>query len=296
MNRIKRFGRSGVPYVIPALLIIALVMLYPLLYTLVMGFFKKTLMKPDPVFVGFSQFGKLFTNRVFVQTIGNTLVWTAGSVFLQFTIGFALSLLLHQPFVKGKTVLRILLMVPWVLPSIIGSSVWKWMYNADYGIINYVFQMLRIIPENQTWLSNPDAAMGSVIAVNAWKMFPFVLLMVEAALQSVSKELKEAALIDGANAYQSFWTVTWPTIAQTCFSVILLLIIWTLNAFTFVYNLTLGGPAHKTEVMAMFIHNKAFAEFNFGMASAASAVLFLITMTISLVYIVLTKSSDEEVA
>lgn len=293
MGKLRKFGRSGVPFVLPALLVIAMVMLYPLLYTLVMSLFKKTLMKPDAVFVGLQQFTKLFSNRVFLMTIGNTVVWTLGSVALQFGLGFAVSLLLHQRFVKGKTVLRILLMVPWVLPSIIGSSVWKWMYNADYGIINYVLQWLGWIPAAKTWLSNPDTAMGAVIAVNAWKMFPFVLLMVEAALQSVSRDLKEAARIDGAGPLRSFAAVTWPAIAETCYSVILLLVIWTLNAFTFIYNLTMGGPAHKTEVMAMFIHNKAFVEFDFGMASAASTVLFGITMTISVLYILLTRHAKE---
>lgn len=293
MGRIRKFNRSGVPFVLPAIVVIALVMLYPLLYTLVMSMFRKTLMKPTPSYVGIAQFTKLFSNKVFLLTIRNTLVWTIGSVTLQFGIGFGSALLLHRWFVKGKTILRILIMVPWVLPSVIGSSVWKWMYNADYGIINYILQALGLISGDKTWLSNPSTAMGAVIVVNAWKMFPFVMLMVEAALQSVSRELKEAALIDGASPYSLFANVTWPAISGTCYSVILLLIIWTLNAFTFIYNLTMGGPAHKTEVLAMFIHNKAFVEFDFGLASAASTVLFLMTMTISVLYIILTRRHEE---
>lgn len=293
MEKIRKFSRSGVSFVLPALLVIALVMLYPLLYTLGMGLFKKTLMKPVPLFVGFQQFTKLFSNRIFLSTISNTMVWTVGSVTLQFAFGFASALLIHRHFIKGKTLLRILIMVPWVLPSVIGSSVWKWMYNADYGIINYLMQVLGWIPSARTWLSSSDTAMGAVIAVNTWKMFPFVMLMVEAALQSVSRELKEAAMIDGANPLHTFAAVTWPAIADTCYSIILLLVIWTLNAFTFIYNLTMGGPAHKTEVMAMFIHNKAFVEFDFGMASAASTVLFMMTMTISVLYILLTRHAKE---
>lgn len=185
-------------------------------------------------------------------------------------------------------------MIPWVTPSIIGSAVWKWMYNADYGIINFIFCSLGLIEKNQTWLSNPNIAMWAVIAVNTWKMFPFILLMIEASLQSVSKDLKEAALIDGANVWNIFRNVTWPSIAATCYSTILLMIIWTLNAFTFIYAMTEGGPAHKTEVMAMYIYKKAFMNYDFGIASAASAVLFVLSMSVSLVYLYLTRDKEDK--
>lgn len=289
LNKMKR---SGALYVAPAFLVVALVMLYPLIYTLTMGFFKNTLFLKSPVFCGVDQYVKLFGDEIFRGSIVHTLAWTFGSVFFQFILGFAMALILHQAFVKGKTVLRIFLMVPWVLPSIIGSAVWKWMYNADYGVINFIFKSLGIISENRTWLSSPQTAMPSIVAVNVWKMFPFVMLMIEAALQGVSKELKEAALIDGANKFQIFKNVTWAGIRPQCYSVLLLMTIWTLNAFTFVYALTEGGPAHSTEVMAMYIYRKAFTDYDFGLASAASTVLFLLCMCVSFVYIRKTNRED----
>lgn len=290
----KKVRQSGIPYVVPALAMVALVMLYPLVYTLIISFFKNTLFMKATEFFGIGQYKALLEDRYFVGSISQTLVWTFGSVFFQFTLGFAMALLLHQQFVKGKTVLRIFLMVPWVLPSVIGSAVWKWMYNADYGIINYVLKTIGVISQNKTWLSSPDTAMLSVIVVNVWKMFPYVMLMIEAALQGVSKELKEAAVIDGAGKFEIFRNVTWPAIAPQCYSVLLLMLVWTLNAFTFVYNLTGGGPAHSTEVMAMYIYKKAFTDFDFGMASAASTILFVICMLISLIYIRLTKEGDAQ--
>ena len=108
----------------------------------------------------------------------------------------------------------------------------------------------------------------------------------------VSKDLKEAAVIDGANILDIFKNVTWPSIAATCYSTILLMIIWTLNAFTFIYAMTEGGPAHKTEVMAMYIYKRAFMDYDFGMASAASAVLFVLSMSVSLVYLYLTREKE----
>lgn len=288
----KRINR-GILYIIPALIVIGFVMLYPLGYTLIMGFFKKTLYKPQPIFAGLYQFKKLLNDPIFFQSVKNTFVWTFGSVTFQFLIGFSLAMLLHQSFVKGKTLLRILLMIPWILPSIIGASDWKWMYNADYGIINYIFKSLHIIDTYQTWLSTPSTAMLSVIVVNVWKMFPFVILMIEASLYGVQKTLKEAALIDGAGYIKTFKVVVWPSISSTCYSIILLLTIWTLNAFTFIYALTLGGPAHSTEVLAMYIHNKAFTEFNFGYASAASTVLFGLSILTSLVYLYVTTKNED---
>jgi multiple sugar transport system permease protein len=290
---IRKWSRSGAFYVLPAMILVAGVMLYPLVYSLVMGFFENTLVSPTPKFVGVQQYVTLFGSKIFVNSITHTLEWTFGSVLFQFSVGFLVALLLHQPFVKGKTVLRILLMVPWVLPSVIGASVWKWMFNADYGLINYVFTVLGVIPKSQTWLSGVSTAMNSVIAVNVWKMFPFVLLMVEAALQGVPGELKEASIIDGANPFQTFRAVTWPAISSACYSVLLLLIIWTLNAFTFIYTLTEGGPARKTEVMAMFIQKKAFTDYDFGMACAASMVLFALCMIVSFIHGRVTARGEE---
>jgi multiple sugar transport system permease protein len=283
---------TGLIFVLPSLVIIGIVMLYPLGYTLCLGFFKKTLLKPIPVFVGFSQYAKLFADPVFINAIVNTFVWTIGSVTFQFLLGFAIALLLHQDFVKYKTIWRIFLMIPWVLPSIIGAADWKWMFNGDYGIINYIFTALHIIPAYKTWLSNTDTAMATVIFVNVWKMFPYVLLMIEAALQGVSKEVKEAAVIDGSNTFTTFKVAIWPVIAPTCYSLILLLTIWTLNAFTFVYALTEGGPAHSTEVLALYINIKAFQNLDFGLASGASTVLFVLSFLTGLLYLRMSKEEN----
>ncbi len=290
---IESIKRSGVLYVVPAVIVVSIVMLYPLIYTLSMGFFEYTLMMESPVFTGFNQYIKLFNNKIFLSSIRNTLVWTFGSVFFQFAIGFILAMVIHQSFVKFKTSFRILLMVPWVMPSIISSAVWKWMYNADYGIINYVLSSFGLVSPGRTWLSNPNYAMWAVIAVNVWKMFPFILLMIEAALQGVPESLKEAARIDGANQITVFRHITWPSIRATCYSTILLMTIWTLNAFTFIYALTEGGPAHKTEVLSMFIYKRAFTDYNFGIASAASTILFCFSMGISVIYLYLTKEKGE---
>ncbi|MRH41600.1 ABC transporter permease subunit [Aquibacillus halophilus] len=275
----------GYLFVAPAVIAVALVLLYPLLHTIFLSFFKSSLMSDATEFVGFAQYIELIKDKLFINSLRATFIWTVGSVVFQFLIGIFAALVINQSFIKFKMLFRILIMVPWVLPSIIGVNIWKWAYHPDFGIINHFLISTGIISENISWLSGANTAIISITIVNVWKMFPFVMLMIEAALQSVSNELKEAARMDGANTVRIFFTVTLPHISGTCYTVVLLLTIWTLNAFTFVYALTEGGPAHASEVMSMFIYKFAFQNYDFGMASAASVFLFLITSTFAVFYI-----------
>lgn len=275
----------GLMYVAPAIIIVALVLAFPLLYTFFLSFHKNNLFTAGNEFAGFSQFVKLIKDPIFVLTIKNTLIWTVGCVVLQFILGTIAAIAINQQYVKGKTLIRILIMVPWVLPSIVGVKVWEWSYHPDFGIINHFLMSTGIISNSITWLSGVEIALWSVIIVNVWKMFPFVMLMVEAALQGVPNELKEAARMDGAKAIRTFFTVTVPHIYSTLLTIILLLTIWTFNAFTFIYVLTQGGPAHKSEILSMYIYRQAFQNYDFGFASTASVVLFLIILFFSVIYI-----------
>ncbi|MBP1995986.1 carbohydrate ABC transporter permease [Paenibacillus eucommiae] len=293
LHRFKFARNPGLIYVAPAVIVIAFVMLYPLIYTFYMSFNKSDIFSDQLKFVGFSQYVELFQDKLFLNSVKATLIWTVGSVFFQFLIGFVAAVVINQSFIRFKTGLRILIMVPWVLPSIIGVNIWKWSYHPDFGIINYILKSLGIISTNITWVSGADTALLSAIIVNVWKMYPFVMLMVEASLQSVPQQLRDAAKVDGAGPVRAFLNVTMPYIASTCYTVILLLTIWTFNAFTFIYALTEGGPAHKSEILSMYIYKFAFQNFDFGMASTASVVLFAITAAFAVVYIKFFLKGDE---
>ncbi len=293
MKKSKIKVNKGYLYILPTLLIVAFVMLFPLLYNITLSFFEKTIYSKSWSFVGLEQYQKLLKSATFRGALKNTLVWTFFSVLFQFAIGFICAMLLSQDRVKHKTLIRCLIMLPWVLPSIIGSLTWKWMYHSDYGIINAILVNLGIVDSGIPWTGSKQTALISAIIVNAWKMFPLVLLYIEAILQSVSKELKEAAVVDGAKGFHIFRVVTWPHIAPTCQSVILLLTIWTLNAFTFIFILTGGGPGTSSQVLSMFIYKEAFQNYDFGMAATASTILFLIVSAFATVYILLTSRGDE---
>ncbi|NHN31495.1 carbohydrate ABC transporter permease [Paenibacillus agricola] len=293
MQALKNIRNPGLMFVLPAVLIIALIMIFPLIYTIVLSFNKSDIYSDSWTFVGVSQYVELFKNPDFLLSLYVTFLWTIGSVVFQFLFGFAAAVVINQDFIKWKTLIRILLMVPWVIPSIISVNVWKWLYHADFGIINHILKSLGIITTSINWVSDEHTALFSAILVNVWKMYPLVMIMIEAALQSVPKELKDASNVDGATGWRQFRAVTIPHISSTCMSVILLLTIWTLNAFTFVFVLTEGGPAHQTEILSLFIYKAGFQNYNFGIAAAASTVLFIITAVLSFVYMKLLMKGED---
>lgn len=274
----------GYVYILPALLVVALVLLMPLCYTLGLSFFDYDLYSRSYSWAGLEQVATILKDKVFVNALKNTMIWTIGSVFFQFVLGFMLALIVNSSYVKNKTPWRILLMVPWVLPSVVSAMVWKWCYHSDYGIINEVFKRLGLISESISWIGSKETALLSCIIVNVWKMVPFVMLMMEAALQNVSTDLKEAAQLDGANPLQIFWNVTIPEIRTTMNTVICLLTIWTMNSFTFIYLLTEGGPNRQSQTVAIYIYEKAFKNYDFGGASAAATVLFIATAALVYIY------------
>lgn len=295
MKRIK-IGRkdTGTLYIVPALLVVASVMLFPLLYNITLSFFEKSIYNPDWKFVGIDQYKMLLTDKGFLNALKNTVFWTFFSVLFQFAIGFICALVLSLDRVRCRGVWRCLIMLPWILPAVIGSMVWKWMYHSDFGILNTVLMNMGIIDSALPWTGSKDLALIAAIIVNTWKMFPLVILYIEAALQSVPGSLHDAASVDGANVWERFKVITWPHIAGTCKTVVLLLIIWTLNAFTFIFVLTGGGPGTSSQVLSMFIYKEAFQNFNFGSAATASSILFIIVALFSSIYIKSTIGGDED--
>ncbi len=296
--RIKRMklGRkdTGTLYIVPALLVVASVMLFPLLYNISLSFFEKSIYNPDWNFVGIEQYKMLLTDKGFLNALKNTVIWTFFSVLFQFAIGFICALVLSQDRVRCRGIWRCLIMLPWILPAVIGSMVWKWMYHSDFGILNTILMNLGIIDSALPWTGSKELALISAIIVNTWKMFPLVILYIEAALQSVPGSLHDAAAVDGANVWNRFKVITWPHISGTCKTVVLLLTIWTLNAFTFIFVLTGGGPGTSSQVLSMFIYKEAFQNFNFGRAATASSILFVIVALFSSIYIKSTIGGDED--
>ena len=289
----KKFN-SGVFYIIPALLVVASVMLFPIGYNVSQSFFENTLFNNGWEFVGLKQYAEVLVDPNFLNALWNTIKWTLLCVVFQFLLGAICALVLSSDLLRRRGILRALIMLSWVLPSVIGSMIWKWMYHTDFGILNAVLIRIGLISEPLSWTGTSSLALISAIIVNVWKMFPLVLLYIEASLQSVPVELYQAAAVDGANSWDRFKAVTLPHIAGTCKTVVLLLTIWTLNSFTFIYVLTGGGPGTSSQVLSLLIHQEAFVKFNFGRAATASTLLFVIVAIFSSFYIRSTMKGDEQ--
>jgi multiple sugar transport system permease protein len=281
---LARSGRLGIWFVAPAILVLLLVVTYPILYQAYLSLFRSAFFVDHSEFVGLRNYVDTFSNAQFWHAMWRMAIWTAACVSLQFVLGFAAALVFNERFF-GRGLLRALLLVPWIVPVVVAASTWRWMYHPDFGVINALMRQLGFIEQNVNWLGNPDLALWSVVLVNVWKMFPFVMLMLLAGLQAIPRQLYEAAWVDGANILHTFRFVTLPAMRAVSVVTLLLLIIWTLNSFTIIFVMTEGGPLRSTEVMSLYIYRLAFRNFQFEEAAAVAMILFVVMLVFSVFYI-----------
>jgi multiple sugar transport system permease protein len=179
---------------------------------------------------------------------------------------------------------RSLLIIPWAIPEVVACLVWILMYDKDYGIINHILRNIGLLKVNIGYLQDPSVALSAAMAVNIWKGFPFVAIMLLAGFQSISKEQYEAADIDGANAWQKLLRITIPGIKPVSKVVFLLLVIWTVKDYAIAFCLAHGGPSRATEILTIYIQQTAFKYFDFGKASAAGIIMLIFSIIFTFFY------------
>jgi multiple sugar transport system permease protein len=281
--------------ILPSAVLVTLLNFIPLVEGVIVSFQRQQLMESDTTgWVGLSNYSQaLFDEAVFWPSLGRTIMWMVGAVGGAYLIGMFLSLLLNREDLKARALLRALFLVPWVVPDVVTSLIWKWMYNDQFGLINYALKSLGLIKQPILFLADPHIAMLSLIIVQVWKLYPLMTVMLLAALQNIPKELYEAAMIDGSSALQRTWHITLPLIKQTSIIITLLMAIWTFNHFDVVYLLTGGGPANATSVLSILVYNKAFFALNLGYA-ASIGVLMLFTLSIfGILYLRMYRTIEE---
>ena len=213
----------------------------------------------------------------------NTIIWTVSCVVLDLLVGLGLALLLNQN-TKGKMIFRtIILIIPWATPDIVAAVAWKWMYNDMYGVLNDILMKLGIIREYLPWLAVPSLAKAAVIIANLWKGFAISTMFYLAALQTVPKELYEAASMDGANVWQRFTKVTIPVIRPYILTTVMLTIIWTINYFPLIFIMTSGGPSNATDTFVTYSYRMAFRFLDFPHSTAVSNINFIIVLTVAVI-------------
>ena len=272
-------SNTGLVFALPALIVLFMLVAYPVTYT---GWLSVT--NDQGQFTGLHNFADVLRPRVTKQALWNTLWWVFGSIVFQVLLGVAAAILLNQNFV-GRALARSITLIPWVIPGIVAATTWAWMFHTEFGIINYMLTSTGALDESVGWLTRANTVMPAMIAINVWKLFPFVAIMVLAGLQSIPQELYEAARMDGANYWDEVRHIMLPQIQPVITAVTLLLVIWALNAITIIYAITKGGPANRTLITPIQIFRLAFENVEFNQAAALSVMFFGVVMLIVLAYI-----------
>lgn len=279
--------------VTPALLITAALGIYPMMQSLWMSFVEYDLLRLQEFgtpFVGFKNYISVLSDPRFTQSILNTVLFAAIAVAATLVFALILSQVLSSK-IRGRTALRMMVMVPWFVPPAVASAIWMWLLNTERSPINFLLRDLGFITSNIRFLTDATTwgpfsiPMMSIIAVRVWNGLPFAVIFLLAALQSIPQSLYEAADVDGANLWQKFWHVTLPSLRPVLSILTTLLIIGGLGSFEINYIMTGGGPQNLTNIMAVYSYQQAFSFYRFDLASASSGVILVLTGLMCIFYI-----------
>ena len=226
----------------------------------------------EGVFVGLDNFYSILESQIYRQTLGNTFLFTIGAVTLKLVLGLGLGLLLNES-IPFRRILRAAVLLPWIVPTVLGVMAWLWMFNSNFSVINWVLVHTGLVREGPGWLTEPSLALLSVIIVNTWRGTPFIAITALAGLQSIPKDYYEASTIDGAGKWQRFRHVTLPLLLPVLLTALVLSVIWTFSDFGIVYGLTQGGPMNSTHVLATLSYQTALLSGNLGEGAAISLTM-----------------------
>lgn len=271
---------------LPTVVILGLFIAYPFVEGVLLAVTDAKVGVPGH-FVGLNNFVKLWNDSIFRTAVWNTFWYTGVTTVFKLALGLWLALLLNRHF-KGKAITRAFVLLPFIIPTVLSTFAWKWMFDPTFSVINWTLYRLGLIHGRINWLSDPDLAMISVIIVNIWRGVPFYAISLLAGLQTINPELQEAAAIDGARPWQRFWHVTWPLLLPVTMVVVLFSVIQTFADFQLVYVLTGGGPANATQLFATYAYQVGIGTGLLSEGAAISLAMFpvlLIVVVIQLLYI-----------
>jgi len=298
MKKIKQFFRYdniGILFMLPAFIYMMVFVGYPIVSNIILSFQDvtvKNLARGEKHFVGFQNYITIFQSEVFTKSLANTLIFTIGSLFFQFLIGFALAIFFTQKFKFAKTV-RGILMVPWMMPMTVTALMFKLIFATDIGVLNHVLTTLHIIDSNIDWLTNPKTAMIGVIAANVWIGIPFNTILLSTGLTTIPTELYESASVDGATGRQSLIHITLPLLRPTIESVLVLGFIYTFKVYDLVYVMTEGGPVNATHLLSTYSYKLSFDMFKYSEGSAVANILLVILLLVGMLYMKITMEGEK---
>ncbi len=271
---------AGYLFVAPAILLLAAVLAYPAFTSLRLSFS----VAGSPGGTGLDQYRLLVRSSLFWQVVRQTGVFVAASVAAHLILGMLLALALNRP-LAGRTPLRIMVLLPWVVPDVVAGIVWKWILNPLYGVLNDILLELHLVQAPLEWIASPKLALLSAILANIWRGFPFVMVILLAGLQAIPEELYEAAAIDGAGPAASFRHITLPGLRKPLVVALALDTIWEVRRFGLIQAMTGGGPGTLTEVLSTQVFKQYFQFFRFEYASAMAIAMTVLLLVISIPYV-----------
>lgn len=286
----------GIAFTLPALIYMLVFIGYPMIQNIILSFknvdvytFAK---KENQAFVGLQNYKELFTgaDSILVKSIINTLIFTVGSIFFQFIIGFGLALLFNHKF-PGCTFFRGVTMISWLLPVTVAGLLFKFMFALSGGIINQFLMNLHILKQPIEWLLQGDTAMVAIIIANIWIGIPFNMMLILTGLTTISNDIYESAKIDGSSRLNTLIHITIPMIKPAIMSVLTLGFVYTFKVFDLVWVMTKGGPVNATELVSTYAYRLSFEQFQFSKGAAAANVLFIILLCVGCLYI---KAIDDD--
>lgn len=282
-QRPQRLNLAPYGYIAPALFGLLVVVAWPLGYGLLLSFYRGDAIFHPPRWTGIGNYLYLLQDPLFHYSLGVTLLFTALAVTGTILLGTAVGLFLSRPF-PGRTAVAIAVLLPWAMPRVAGTTVWKWMFDDQFGLLNHALAQWCGLTafDNLPWLARPGTALIAAVIVVVWQGFPFVAFSVLAALQGVGTDLLHAASIDGANVWQRIRHIQLPLIRPVLVVLTLLSVIWDLKVFDQIYVLTGGGPNHATAVLGVYLWEKRIEDI--GLASAMAAMLVIVTALFSILY------------
>lgn len=263
-------------YVMPVLILLLIMYGYPLIKSIIMSLqdYKLTSSGSAP-FNDFANFKKMFSDTDFLLLLKNSLIYVIISVVAQFVLGLILALCLKTKF-RGRGIYQSIVFLPWAFSSFVVGLMFRWSFNGEYGVVNDILMKMGIIKENVAWLGTPGLSLAVVIIAMIWMGIPFFGIMILAALQSVPDDIYEEADIDGCGMFRKFFSLTLPYIKPTIIMTVLLRTIWIFNSFDLIVIITGGGPVNYSQTLPSYMYSKAFASYDFGLASAFGVLLIVI--------------------
>ncbi|WP_102957723.1 carbohydrate ABC transporter permease [Mangrovicella endophytica] len=263
---------------LPLLVVMVAVVSWPMAETVRLSFTDAKLVGTGGAYVGFDNYAKLLTGRPFLLALKTTTLFAVLSVALEVLAGVLAALLLDQEF-RGRTLVRALMILPWALPTVVNAMLWRLIYNPEYGALNSLLLQTGLISGYRSWLGEPTSALWAIVAADVWKNFPLVALIALAALQAVPRDVKAAAIVDGAGAFARFRIVTWPYLVGPLTIAVVLRTIEAFKVFDIIWVMTRGGPANATRTLSILVYQEAFS---FQRAGSGASMALLVTLIVTL--------------